>query len=168
MADISIDSLKKDGLEIKLSKLRQLKNELIGNQEKKEYYYNQGIIETLLSMVGSEQDDKLLLEIVTVINCYFFDFPNSLECFKFYSHTFMQMHFFLQTYKESPQLIDIVLKIIKNSITSGIIKVSDFENQNLIEELEPLMISRSRISIIAKIVSLLCHSEHFKESASNR
>ncbi len=79
-------------------------------------------------MVGSEQDDKLLLEIVTVINCYFFDFPKSLDCFKFYSSTFMQMHFFLQTYKASPQLIDIVLKIIKNSITSGILKVTDFEN----------------------------------------
>ena len=53
-------------------------------------------------MVGSEQNDKLLQEIVTVINCYFFDFPNSLECFKIYSPTFIQMHFFLQAYKDSP------------------------------------------------------------------
>jgi hypothetical protein len=49
-----------------------------------------------------------------------------------------------------------VLRIIKNSLVAGIIKVSDFENQSFVEELEPIMNSRSRISIIAKIVSLLC------------
>ncbi len=168
MAEISVDSLKRDPLELKLSKLISLKNELIGNQEKKELYFNQGIIETLLSMVGSEQNDKLLQEIVTVINCYFFDFPNSLECFKIYSPTFIQMHFFLQAYKDSPQLVDIVLKIIKNSITFGIVKVSDFENHSLIEELEPLMNSRSRISIIARIVALLCQAEHFRQAVAQR
>ena len=40
MAEISVDSLKRDPLELKLSKLISLKNELIGNQEKKELYFN--------------------------------------------------------------------------------------------------------------------------------
>lgn len=55
-----------------------------------------------------------------------------------------------------------VLRLLKNAIQSGVVKVSDFENQNLIEELIPLMTSRARISMIGKLLSLLCQRDHFK------
>ena len=48
-----------------------------------------------------------------------------------------------------------VLRIIKNMLLSGIVKPSDFEGINIIEEIKPFMISRNRITIIAKIVDLL-------------
>lgn len=49
-----------------------------------------------------------------------------------------------------------ILRIIKNELQSGIAKPSDFENHALIEELGPLMTSRGRVSIISRIIALIC------------
>ena len=89
MAEIVIDTLKTDSLDNKLDKLQSLKFLLIGSHENKETYFNQGLVEILFSMVGTEQDDRILREIITLINCYFFNFPQAQECFKFYSNTFI-------------------------------------------------------------------------------
>ena len=79
-------------------------------------------------MIGGEKDENLLIEIITIINAYFFDFPKAQECFKFYSHTFIQLHFFLVTFKDSKgPLIDMVLRILKNALTAGIIQAADLE-----------------------------------------
>jgi len=48
-----------------------------------------------------------------------------------------------------------VLRILKNALTSGIIQAADLENQSLIEEFMPLMNSKVRISLISKLLSLI-------------
>eukprot|EP00347_Sterkiella_histriomuscorum_P015675 403356120 len=167
MEEIEIDQLKDEPQDIKLQKLQKLKNLLIGSQEYKEIYFNRGLIETLFSMVGKEQNDKVLQEIITLINCYFFDFPQAIDCMKMYNTTFIQMHFFLSTYKDgSPQLIDIVLRILRNALLHDIVKAKEFENQNVIKELAPLMTTKSRVMIIAKIVSILCQNNNIRAEIS--
>lgn len=52
--------------------------------------------------MGSEQDERLLQEIITIINCYFYDFPKALEIFLVYKQPLIQLHSFLQLYKDSP------------------------------------------------------------------
>ncbi|CDW81757.1 armadillo repeat-containing protein [Stylonychia lemnae] len=170
MAEIVIDTLKTDPSDIKLEKLKTLKFQMIGSHENKEIYFNQGLVEILFSMVSTELDDKILKEIITSINCYFFNFPQAQECFKFFSSTFVQMHFFLTTYKDSsPQFIDMVLRIIRNSLVSGIVKAKDFENQNLILELGTFLNTKVRISLIAQILTILCQSKDLKlEIEQNR
>lgn len=101
MAEFDIDSLKKDSTENKIKSLRQLKHQLIGFTDWKEEYFNKGIIEVLMPMLGKEQDYRLLVEIIAIINSYFFDFPKAYECFLFYKSTFVQIHFFLQSYKDT-------------------------------------------------------------------
>lgn len=81
---IDIDALKNDDLVTQISKLRLVKNCLIGCLEKKDQYFNMGIIESLMPQVSKIQDPQLLLETLTILNCYFFDFPKAIDCFKCY------------------------------------------------------------------------------------
>lgn len=62
-----------------------------------------------------------------------------------------------------------MLRIIKNMLISGIVKPSDFEDLNLIEAIKPLMTSRNRITVIARIIGLLGESAHFQaQFAANK
>jgi hypothetical protein len=159
---IDIDRLKKDDpVDKKIAFLRTLKNEMIGCQDIKEELFNKGLIETLMPMLTVETSWQLLSEVVTIINCYFFDFPKAFDAFHCYKQSFVEMHLLLSTYKDAPQLVDIVLRIIKNMLISGIVKPSDFEGLDLILAIKPLMTSRNRITVIARIIGLLGESTHF-------
>lgn len=99
-------------------------------------------------------EETILAEILAILNSFFFDFYQSLECFTIYKTTFISMHTFLNTYKESKtSIIDMVLRIIKNALQSGIVQSSDFEEVELVEKLTPLLTSRSRITLVAKVIS---------------
>ncbi len=76
------------------------------------------------------------------------------------------MHFFLVTYKDHAALVDMVLRILKNLLLQDILKASDFQEQKLVEALLPLMTTRCRVSLIAKILSHLCSSAYFRELLS--
>lgn len=60
MTDVDIDMLKKESVEKRVQQLKVLKNELIGYSEMKEIYFNKGIIEVLMPMLGKEVDESLL------------------------------------------------------------------------------------------------------------
>lgn len=103
MAEIDIDKLKKDDpVDKKILFLRTLKNEMIGCQDVKEELFNKGLIETLMPMLALETEEHLLQEIVTIINCYFFDFPKAYDAFTCYKQSFVDMHLFLKSYKDAP------------------------------------------------------------------
>jgi hypothetical protein len=57
--------------------------------------------------------------------------------------------------RDSPPIIDITLRIIKNELASGF--VIDLEDQ-FIEDLEKVMTTKARVVIIAQIISQICHS----------
>ncbi len=57
------------------------------------------------------------------------------------------------------QLLDLSLRIIRNELDSGLIKSSDFEDLDIIDDLAALMTNRSRVLLIAEILNLLCKSE---------
>ncbi len=58
--ELDLDNLKREPLDRKVLLLRALKNDLIGCYDMKEHYFNRGIIETLLPLLGTEVDEKLL------------------------------------------------------------------------------------------------------------
>ena len=99
--------------------------------------------------------DDQLVEILGIINCYFFNFSRALECFRCYSQILTHIHSFLSMKRDSPPIIDITLRIIKNELASGF--VIDLEDQ-FIEDLEKVMTTKARVVIIAQIISQICHS----------
>lgn len=82
---IPIESLKNDAGNDKRINLIRVKNDIIGCLDRKEEYFNQGLLETLLPMVTLDTPHELLIEIMGILNSYFFDFPRSLEIFKYYT-----------------------------------------------------------------------------------
>jgi hypothetical protein len=76
--DINLENLKTSSLDSKFQTLHSLKNELIGCKDIKKHYFNKGIIEVLLPLLGLEQDENLLCEIVTILNCFFFEVDNAI------------------------------------------------------------------------------------------
>lgn len=82
---IPIELLKNNEEGEKKINLIRVKNDIIGCLDRKEEYFNQGLLETLLPMVTPDTPHELLLEILGILNSYFFDFPRSLEIFKYYT-----------------------------------------------------------------------------------
>ncbi len=88
---IPIESLKNNEDSDKKINLIRVKNDIIGCLDRKEEYFNQGLLETLLPMVTPDTPHELLLEILGILNSYFFDFPRSLEIFKYYTQAFLNV-----------------------------------------------------------------------------
>ena len=88
---IPIESLKNNEEGDKKINLIRVKNDIIGCLDRKEEYFNQGLLETLLPMVTPDTPHELLLEILGILNSYFFDFPRSLEIFKYYTQAFFNV-----------------------------------------------------------------------------
>ena len=88
---ILIESLKNNEEGDKKINLIRVKNDIIGCLDRKEEYFNQGLLETLLPMVTPDTPHELLLEILGILNSYFFDFPRSLEIFKYYTQAFLNV-----------------------------------------------------------------------------
>lgn len=95
-------------------------------------------------------DDQELLQILGIINSYFFDSPKALECFRCYSQVFTYLHTFLREKRDNPQIVDITLRIIKNEFASGL---TTDQGEDIINDLEQVMSSKSRTMIIAEIIS---------------
>ena len=82
---ISISLLKNEPGQDNKDRFTKLKNDIIGSIDKKDSYFNEGLLETLLPMVTSDTPSDILIEILGTLNSYFFEFPRALECFKYYS-----------------------------------------------------------------------------------
>ena len=95
-------------------------------------------------------DDQELLQILGIINSYFFDSPKALECFRCYSQAFTYLHTFLRDKRDNPQIVDITLRIIKNEFASGL---TTDRGEDIINDLEQVMSSKSRTMLIAEIIS---------------
>jgi hypothetical protein len=95
-------------------------------------------------------DDRELLQILGIINSYFFDSPKALECFRCYSQVFTYLHTFLRDKRDNPQIVDITLRIIKNELASAL---TIEQGEEIINDLEQVMSSKSRTMIIAEIIS---------------
>ena len=81
----NIESFPELSREQKLSMLRSVKNELIGSAEMKSHYFDNGLVETLMPMIGKEEDSELMVEIVSILNSFFFHFPRAIDVLKCFS-----------------------------------------------------------------------------------
>ena len=101
-------------------------------------------------ITDSSADDHELLQILGIINSYFFDSPKALECFRCYSQVFTYLHSFLRDKRDNPQIVDITLRIIKNELASGL---AIEPAEEIINDLEQIISSKSRTVLIAEITS---------------
>ena len=101
-------------------------------------------------ITDSSTDDQELLQILGIINSYFFDSPKALECFRCYSQVFTYLHNFLRDKRDNPQIVDITLRIIKNELGSGL---TTEPAEEIINDLEQIISSKSRTVLIAEITS---------------
>jgi hypothetical protein len=101
-------------------------------------------------ITDSSTDDQELLQILGIINSFFFDSPKALECFRCYSQVFTYLHSFLREKRDNPQIIDITLRIIKNELASGL---AIEPAEEIINDLEQIISSKSRTVLIAEITS---------------
>lgn len=84
MAEIDLEQVKKESLEKKILQLKHIKNQIIAFAEVKEEYYNKGVIETLMPLLAKEHASSLLFEILSIINTFFFNFPQAYDTFLCY------------------------------------------------------------------------------------
>jgi hypothetical protein len=131
---------------------------LVGSHERKALYFNQGLLETLLPMISLDTDSNVLLEIASVVNSYFFDFPRALECFRCYNSSFIAMRDILKRAGTQTLVVDMILRVIKNELLCGLSKPGDFEDSTIIDDLAQCLTSKSRIMTIAQIIASLCSS----------
>ena len=101
-------------------------------------------------ITDSSTDDQELLQILGIINSYFFDSPKALECLRCYSQVFTYLHNFLRDKRDNPQIVDITLRIIKNELGSGL---TTEPAEEIINDLEQIISSKSRTVLIAEITS---------------
>lgn len=143
--------------------IRDAKNQLIGSQDIKEKFFEMGILECLMPLIQKEsnllktsEDQELLLNIVGIINSYFFDFEKALRVLEVYKEVFLQLLESLQevnrTFEKknfrTTQLIESLLRVTKNAITSKILSAEDLKEVNIIACFENCMTSKYRVSLV--------------------
>ena len=110
-------------------------------------------------MMTPDTPNDQLTEIMGILNSFFFLFPRALEIFKYYSQAFANIRSFIRISNQSlypSQLIDMALRVIKNEFNSGITKTADLDGVEIIDDLGSLLTNRSRIVLVAEILTLLC------------
>ena len=147
----------------RLDNLRKIKRDLTGCQFAKEYYFNQGILETILPLVNLETPDEELLEMLSIVNTYFFfeSQPSALECFKLFEGTSFA---FLREKIRFPgvpgSIVDMILRVIQSQLDSGLTSARHFEDDFLDVIVKSMSIqSRQRTMIIARITEKLADEE---------
>lgn len=87
-------------------------------------------------MTESEKEEDILTEVMALINCYFFDFPQATECYRAHHHYLIKMPLLLKTLSinnaSSERLIDSILRLIRNSLVKEIVRPVDLEGQNIV------------------------------------
>jgi uncharacterized protein YeeX (DUF496 family) len=69
--------------ENRLQNLRDIKNDLIGNEKK--VYFNRGLIETVVPLLN-DLDPNMIYECLVILNSFLIDFPDAIDVF----HVFAQ------------------------------------------------------------------------------
>ena len=72
-----------DSAEQKVKMLKDIKNDLVGSSDVKQAYFDQALIETIMPLLSKEKNQPMIVlcETLSVLNCFFFDFPKAAACF---------------------------------------------------------------------------------------
>lgn len=136
MDNFTADYLPVDALALspRLDTLRKIKRDLTGSQFAKEHYFNQGILETVLPLVNLETPDEELAEMLSIVNTYFYfeSQPSVLECFKlFEGSSFACLRDKIRRPGLPGSLFDMILRVIKSQLDSGLTSAKHFEDDFL-------------------------------------
>ena len=83
----------------KVQTLKDIKNDLIGSSDVKQAYFDQALIETIMPLLDQEKNQpmKVLNETLSVLNCFFFDFPKAAACFTMFKESIVDTFKWLVT-----------------------------------------------------------------------
>ena len=105
----------------RLQNLRDIKNDLIGNDKK--VYFNKGLIETVVPLLN-DPDANIIYECLVILNSFLIDFPDAIDVFHVFAQEIKQsIHNILynQISLMADRLNEMTLRLIRNLVESDII-----------------------------------------------
>ena len=105
----------------RLQNLRDIKNDLIGNDKK--VYFNKGLIETVVPLLN-DPDANIIYECLVILNSFLIDFPDAIDVFHVFAQEIKQsIHNILYTQISlmADRLNEMTLRLIRNLVESDII-----------------------------------------------
>ena len=146
---VEFDNIKEfKSAEQKVQTLKDIKNDLVGSADVKQAYFDQALIETIMPLLAKEKNQPLpvLNETLSVLNCFFFDFPKSKACFVLFKDVIREsFSWLLQNWQEQGQQNSELLqdevnhqenaklkvtsfRVIRNLLKSGVLETSDLQD----------------------------------------
>lgn len=156
---MEVSDFKAMDLAQKVEYVNYVKNEIIGSHKQKNKYWEDGLIEVLLSNMDElEMSSELLLGAYSIFVCYTNNFEEAYDTFKYqdeFSEKIVDNLNKAMELCEDNRVIDLCMQIIRNLLVNDIISPEKASHLNIIKILEGLVDNNKRINLAAQIVSKL-------------
>lgn len=143
----------------KVEYVKRIKNEIIGSHKQKMKYWNEGLLEVLLSNMDElEMSSELLIGAYSIFTCYTHNFEEAYDCFRFheeFSDKVMDNITKAIELEEDSRIIDLGMQILRNLLVNDIITSEKAMKLNTIKVLEGLVDNNKRINLVAQIIAKL-------------
>lgn len=163
-----MDNFKNSDINAKVDIIRKIRNDIIGSFKMKSKYWQEGLIETLLSnMDDLEMSPELLLGAYSIFSCYTNNYEDAYDAFKYkedFADKIVDNLSKAIELNEDNRVIDLWMQIIRNLLVNDIISPEKVWTLNLLEIFEKLADSNNkRINLIAQMLSKMAkNSEEVK------
>lgn len=156
---MEVSDFKAMDLAQKVEYVNYVKNEIIGSHKQKNKYWEDGLIEVLLSNMDElEMSSELLLGAYSIFVCYTNNFEEAYDTFKYqdeFSEKIIDNLNKAMELCEDNRVIDLCMQIIRNLLVNDIISSEKASQLNIIKILEGLVDNNKRINLAAQIISKL-------------
>ena len=159
----------------KVQTLKDIKNDLIGSSDVKQAYFDQALIETIMPLLDQEKNQpmRVLNETLSVLNCFFFDFPKAAACFTIFKDSIVDTFKWLVTnwsqqvtiaehvsdIEECAKLKVTSFRVLRNLLGAGVLEADDLMDfgENLVDQIsQSAHASETEASLAAQLTSQLC------------
>jgi len=156
---MEVSDFKTMDTQAKAEYVHKAKNDIIGSFKQKYKYWEQGLIETLLSDFEElEVSPELQLGVYSIFVCYTNNFDEAYDAFK-YQENFSDK--IVDTLKKAieqnldTRIIDLSMQILRNLFVNDIIPPEKATSMDVIPILDKLVYNNKRINLVAQIISKL-------------
>lgn len=159
---MEVKEFKEMDIKDKVTCVNQVKNDVIGSTKQKQKYWNDGLIETLLSNMDElEMSPDLLIGAYSIFVCYTHNFEEAYDTFK-YQDQFADKIIDNLTkaieLNEDNRVIDLWMQILRNLLVNEMISTEKMVQLGLLKILEKVVDNNKRINLVAQIISKMSKS----------
>ena len=144
---------------------------MIGCSETKLAYFNKGLIEVIIPLIADSYDPALTTEILTILNCFTYDFPKAIEIFGHFKLDLISaLTKIINNESYYEKLTISAFRLLRSLLQSEVVKASDFATTSvpLINKLGfCLSQNSSNISLVAELISMLCAEPKLRQSVGS-